>query len=58
MALVTANWPRKLALLGLMGIFVIGNLLCATAADYELLMVARVVTALCHGAFFGSPTRP
>lgn len=53
MALVTANWPRKLALLGLMGIFVIGNLLCATAADYELLMVARVVTALCHGAFFG-----
>jgi DHA1 family inner membrane transport protein len=53
MALVTANWPRKLALLALMGIFVLGNLLCATAADYELLMVARVVTALCHGAFFG-----
>ncbi|WP_068829438.1 MFS transporter [Pseudomonas sp. BMS12] len=53
MALVTANWPRKLALLALMGIFVLGNLLCATAADYELLMIARVVTALCHGAFFG-----
>jgi DHA1 family inner membrane transport protein len=53
MALVTANWRRKLALLVLMAIFVLGNLLCATAADYELLMVARVVTALCHGAFFG-----
>ncbi len=53
MALVTSNWPRKLALLVLMAIFVLGNLLCATAADYELLMFARVVTALCHGAFFG-----
>ncbi|MDG1580191.1 MFS transporter [Pseudomonas sp. GOM6] len=53
MALVTANWPRKLALLVLMAVFVLGNLLCATAADYELLMFARVVTALCHGAFFG-----
>lgn len=53
MAMVTSNWPRKAALLALMGIFIIGNLLCATASDYELLMIARVVTALCHGAFFG-----
>lgn len=53
MALVTARWPRKLALIMLMGIFVIGNLLCAVAGSYWLLMFARVVTALCHGAFFG-----
>jgi MFS transporter, DHA1 family, inner membrane transport protein len=53
MAMVTSNWPRKAALLALMGIFILGNLLCATASDYELLMIARVVTALCHGAFFG-----
>jgi MFS transporter, DHA1 family, inner membrane transport protein len=53
MALVTARWPRKLALVALMGIFIAGNLLCAVAANYWLLMVARVVTALCHGAFFG-----
>ncbi|MBD9484919.1 MFS transporter [Pseudomonas sp. PDM14] len=53
MALVTSSWPRKAALLTLMSIFILGNLLCALAADYELLMVARVVTALCHGAFFG-----
>ena len=45
--------PRKAALLALMGIFILGNLLCAVAANYELLMLARVVTALCHGAFFG-----
>lgn len=53
MAMATSNWPRKAALLALMSIFILGNLLCALATDYELLMVARVVTALCHGAFFG-----
>ncbi len=53
MAMATARFPRKAALLALMGIFILGNLLCAVAANYELLMLARVVTALCHGAFFG-----
>ncbi|VVM54542.1 Inner membrane transport protein YdhP [Pseudomonas fluorescens] len=53
MALATARLPRKAALVTLMGVFIVGNLLCAVAADYNLLMFARVVTALCHGAFFG-----
>lgn len=53
MALVTASWPRKTALLALMGIFIAGNLFCALAPDYNTLMLARVITALCHGAFFG-----
>ncbi|AHF69315.1 MFS transporter [Pseudomonas cichorii] len=53
MALATAKLPRKAALVTLMGIFIIGNLLCALASDYDVLMFARVVTALCHGAFFG-----
>lgn len=53
MAMATARLPRKAALVTLMGIFIIGNLLCAIASDYEVLMFARVVTALCHGAFFG-----
>lgn len=53
MALLTARLPRKRTLLLLMLIFIAGNLLCATASDYHLLMVARIVTALCHGAFFG-----
>ena len=53
MALATAHWPRKRALLALMGIFIFGNLLCAVASGYNMLMLARVVTALCHGAFFG-----
>lgn len=53
MALATARLPRKAALVALMGVFIVGNLLCAVASDYNLLMFARVVTALCHGAFFG-----
>lgn len=53
MALATARLPRKAALVALMGVFIIGNLLCALATDYNVLMFARVVTALCHGAFFG-----
>jgi DHA1 family inner membrane transport protein len=53
MALATARLPRKAALVVLMGIFIVGNLLCAVAGDYNVLMFARVVTALSHGAFFG-----
>ncbi len=52
-ALLLARTERKRALMILMGIFVTGNLLCALAPTYELLLCARVLTALCHGAFFG-----
>ncbi|PKH22674.1 MFS transporter [Enterobacterales bacterium CwR94] len=53
MALLTAKLPRKRTLILLMIIFIIGNILCALAYSYNLLMLARVITALCHGAFFG-----
>ncbi len=53
MTALTARWPRKTALLGLMVIFTIGNAACALASNYELLMAARVLTALAHGTFFG-----
>jgi MFS transporter, DHA1 family, inner membrane transport protein len=52
-AIATAKLERKLALLLLMGIFTLGNLTCAIAPTYNLLFAARVLTALCHGAFFG-----
>lgn len=48
-----ARLPRKPVLLGLMVLFVAGNLLTAIAPTYESMMVGRVVAALCHGAFFG-----
>ncbi|MGW2094514.1 MFS transporter [Promicromonospora sukumoe] len=44
---------RKKALLGLMVLFIAGNLVSAVAPTYELMMLGRVVAALCHGAFFG-----
>ena len=53
MALLTAKLPRKRTLILLMSIFIVGNLLCALAYSYNLLMMARIITALCHGAFFG-----
>ncbi|WP_017906093.1 MFS transporter [Pseudomonas asplenii] len=53
MAMATSRLPRKAALVVLMGIFIIGNLLCAVASGYNVLMLARIITALCHGAFFG-----
>ncbi|BDI29568.1 MFS transporter [Capsulimonas corticalis] len=53
MAMLTSRLPRKRALLILMGIFVLGNFLCAVSGNYALLMGARIITALCHGAFFG-----
>jgi DHA1 family inner membrane transport protein len=53
LAVGTARLPRRAALLGLIGTYAAGNLLCAIAPSYALLMGARVLTALCHGAFFG-----
>jgi DHA1 family inner membrane transport protein len=53
LAIVTARMDRRRALLVLMAVFTLGNALCALAPNYALLMAARVVTALCHGAFFG-----
>ncbi|UDL95729.1 MFS transporter [Lichenihabitans sp. PAMC28606] len=52
-AVATARFPRKSALLALMAIFIIGNIACALAPTYTSLMVARVLTAFAHGSFFG-----
>lgn len=52
-ALATAHLERKRALMLLMGVFTLGNFACAVAPTYNLLFAARVLTALCHGAFFG-----
>jgi DHA1 family inner membrane transport protein len=52
-ALALSRMDRKRALLILMGMFVGGNILCALAPTFLLLLFARILTALCHGAFFG-----
>lgn len=44
---------RKRVLIGLMVLFIVGNLLSATAPTYGVMLTGRIVAALCHGAFFG-----
>jgi DHA1 family inner membrane transport protein len=53
LAVATAGLDRRRALLLLIGIFILGNCLCAIAPSYALLLGARIVTAFSHGAFFG-----
>ncbi|VWX61853.1 Inner membrane transport protein YdhP [Burkholderiales bacterium 8X] len=53
LTVASRSLPRKTVLLALMAIFTLGNIACALAPNYGLLMAARVVTALAHGTFFG-----
>ncbi|MHA7113343.1 MFS transporter [Pseudomonas promysalinigenes] len=53
MTLATGKIPRRYLLIGLMAIFTLGNVMSAMATDYQSLLLARVVTSLNHGAFFG-----
>ncbi|MGB4778846.1 MFS transporter [Microbacterium sp.] len=48
-----ARVERKRVLLGLVVLFILGNLISALAPTYEVMLIGRIVAALCHGAFFG-----
>ena len=48
-----AKLPRRKLLVGLMVAYALGNLLSAVATNYPMLMAARFVTGLPHGAYFG-----
>ncbi|WP_409425854.1 MFS transporter [Pseudoalteromonas sp. RW-H-Ap-1] len=49
---LTGRWNRKVVLISLMGLFVMGNLLAWQAPSYETLILARILTGLAHGVFF------
>lgn len=53
MTLTTARVPRRTLLIVLAGIFTLGNLLAALSNSYGMLLGARILTSLNHGAFFG-----
>jgi DHA1 family inner membrane transport protein len=53
LALMMTRMPLKPAILAVMGVFALGQLLCALAPNYELLLVARLISACGHGVFFG-----
>ena len=52
-AVFAARLPRKGLLLALVGAFTVGSVLSALAPNFELLVGARFITALPHGAYFG-----
>lgn len=53
MTLTTGRLPRRTLLIGLTAIFTVGNLVAALSGSYAMLLFARIITSLNHGAFFG-----
>jgi predicted MFS family arabinose efflux permease len=49
---LTGKLPRKQLLLGVMLLFILGNGLAAMAPNFELLIMARVLTGFAHGVYF------
>lgn len=52
-AAAAARWPRKRLLLALLTAFTLGTIASAVLPSFELVLVARFVSALPHGAYFG-----
>ncbi|MHA7987188.1 MFS transporter [Rathayibacter sp. CAU 1779] len=52
-AAAAARWPRKRLLLWLLVTFTLGTVAAAVAPTFGLVLVARFVAALPHGAYFG-----
>lgn len=49
---LTSKMNRKHTLLGVMALFVVGNVLAWQAPGYNTLIAARILTGLAHGVFF------
>jgi MFS transporter, DHA1 family, inner membrane transport protein len=54
LALALSGQERKRSLVILMSVFILGNVCCALSSSFFLMLAARILTALCHGAFFGT----
>ncbi|MCM2412907.1 MULTISPECIES: MFS transporter [unclassified Streptomyces] len=53
MTVLGTRVTRKRMLMILMGLFVIGNVVSATAPVFGVMLAGRVIASLAHGAFFG-----
>jgi DHA1 family inner membrane transport protein len=53
LAAVFARAGRRAMLIGLMAFFACANVLCAVASSYGLIVAARFLAGLPHGAYFG-----
>lgn len=49
---LTNRMTRKTLLIVLMAVFIVGNIVAAMSTSFELLMIARFITAFSHGVFF------
>lgn len=49
---LTNRMSRKSLLMSLMVVFIIGNAVAALSPSFELLLIARFITAFSHGVFF------
>lgn len=53
LAAMTAKFNRKIVLMSLMALFAIGNVATVLAPNYPVLIGARFLAGLPHGAYFG-----
>lgn len=53
LAVATKKLSRKTLIILLGGIFTLGQVLCALAPNFELLLAARVLVSVVHGTYFG-----
>lgn len=53
LTILTQRIPQKKLLYLLMVLFILGNVISVFAPSYTVLMIARMITALTHGTFFG-----
>src|ERR1700730_7948224 len=48
-----ARFEKRAVLIGLMALFIAGNLIAALTSNYSVLLVSRVIAGLTQGPFFG-----
>src|SRR5690349_10877448 len=53
LAVLTKKLTRKTLILLLGAVFTFGQVLCAIAPTFELLLAARVIVSVVHGTYFG-----
>ncbi|MFK3937003.1 MFS transporter [Alkalihalobacillus sp. NPDC078783] len=51
--MITIKFSTKRLLIVFMGIFVVSNIIAATAPNFEMLLVSRLLSATMHAPFFG-----
>lgn len=54
LSIYAARFSPRTVLIAVMALFALSQLLCSLAANYEMLLLARLLSACGHGVFFGA----